>query len=204
MVAVFSSESGATRSSLLARACAGQQAAWSELVDLYGPLVAHWCRRHGVDVHGTADCLQEVFASVARSLGGFKPAGRGGAFRGWLWTITLNKLRDRARREGLHAAGQGGSTALRQLHELPTADRSVWEESSNDPTTAGEQVQLVRRAMKQVQQEFTARTWEIFTRSVIEQLPTHVVAEQFSITEATVRQIRSRVLRRLRQQMGDL
>lgn len=204
MPAVFSADSDSTRSSLLARACAGQQGAWGELVDLYGPLVAHWCRRQGLDVHATADCLQEVFAAVARSLGGFRPSGKSGAFRSWLWTITLNKLRDRARRSGLQTAGQGGSTALRQLQALPAVDSGLEEEASNEPTTSGDQIQLVRRAMQQVRDEFTARTWEIFTRSVIDQVATRVVAEQFSITDATVRQIRSRVLRRLRQQMGDL
>ncbi len=52
--------------------------------------------------------------------------------------------------------------------------------------------------------EFTERSWGIFERSVIDNVPTAVVAQQFQVTDATVRQIRSRILRRLRQQLGDL
>src|SRR5688500_9229018 len=79
---------GGTRLSLLARARARETTAWSELVRLYAPLVAHWCRRCGLDSHDAADCMQEVFAAVASSLGTYKPRDANGSFRAWLWTIT--------------------------------------------------------------------------------------------------------------------
>jgi len=59
-------------------------------------------------------------------------------------------------------------------------------------------------AISQVEAEFEQRTWQIFIRSVIDQTTTIVVADEFGITQPALRQIRSRVLRRIRQQLGDM
>ena len=88
---------------------------------------------------------------------------------------------------------------MRSLSEIP-------EEHSlpgDEPTSEVERTRLLVRAIAQMRGEFTQRSWEIFERSVLDNVPTSVVAEQFSVTEASVRQIRSRILRRLRQQLGD-
>ena len=81
--------SNATRSSLLQRAAQRDAQAWRELVDLYGPLVAHWCRRCQLDSHSAADCVQDVFASVAVALEQFQPKQSSGSFRAWLWMASL-------------------------------------------------------------------------------------------------------------------
>jgi RNA polymerase sigma-70 factor (ECF subfamily) len=195
-----SKSSGATRASLISRARHQQSEAWQELVDLYGPLVAHWCIRCGLDSHATADCMQDVFTSVAKSLDRFQSVKADGAFRGWLWTITLNKIRDHVRRDRKQTPGTGGSTALRKLNDHPERVCIPDEE----PSEAMELQRLVARGLAQVRSEFQPRTWAIFQRAVIDQLPTDAVANEFAVTSAAVRQVRSRVLRRLRQQLGDL
>ncbi|MDX1929043.1 MAG: sigma-70 family RNA polymerase sigma factor [Pirellulaceae bacterium] len=195
-----SKNSGATRMSLIARARGQQSAAWEELVELYGPLVAHWCSRCGLDSHTTADCVQEVFTAVARSLGRFEAAKASGAFRSWLWTIAANKIKDAVRKAKMQTPGAGGSTALQRLTELPDESSIPAEE----PSDADQLQAVVARGLEQVRAEFESRTWSIFQRTVIDQLPTDIVAKEFNITAATVRQIRSRVLRRLRMQLGDL
>lgn len=169
-------------------------------MQLYGPLIAHWCRRCGLDYQQAADGVQEVFAAVVRSLDSFQPQRASGAFRAWLWTITRNKVRDMHRRQNEQPQAQGGSLALANLQALcaPT------DSSEAEPTEDLQLSQLVARALKQVQAEFEPKTWSIFQRSVVDRLPTHLVAEQFQVTPATVRKVRSRVLHRLRQQMGDL
>src|SRR2546429_459226 len=99
--------SGSTSPSLLARARANQPAAWEQLVDLYAPLVYHWCRRAALGPEDTADVFQEVFRAVARNLSDFRREREGDTFRGWLRTITRNKVRDHYRRhqEGPQAIG---------------------------------------------------------------------------------------------------
>ena len=86
-----------TSPSLIDRVKANDADAWRRFVDLYGPLVFHWAKRLGLDDHASSDVLQEVFAAVAKAVGGFSQGGNGSSFRGWLWTITRNKVRDHHR-----------------------------------------------------------------------------------------------------------
>lgn len=213
------SRSDATRLSLISRARARQADAWCELVDLYGPLVAHWSRRCGFDSHASADCVQEVFTAVYKSLGSYQARRRAGSFRGWLWTITANKIRDRLRAQRPHDRARGGSSALLGLQSIvdphdpqdseleapgpgePEPEPGVPE---SEPTSSDDLRSLMSRAMEQVRAEFEENTWLIFLRSVVDQQSTQGVAEQFGVTPATVRKVRSRVMRRLRQQMGDI
>lgn len=197
---VSEAASGTTRASLLSRARSRDPDAWRELVELYGPLVAHWCYRCGLDSHSTADCVQDVFAAVAGALQRYEPKRASGAFRSWLWTISANKLRDVARRERRQVRPVGGSTALQRLRDI--SDAAVVPDE--EPSATRELERLAARGLEQVRAEFEPRSWAIFQRAVIDQLPTANVAAEFQITPAAVRQIRSRILRRLRQQLGDL
>ena len=94
------------------------------------------------------------------------------------------------------------------MHQVPapneTLDGYLDSELDTEPTDDGQTTALVKRAMNQVEADFEPRTWQVFTRSVIDQTATIVVADEFGITQAAVRQIRSRVLRRIRQQLGDI
>lgn len=194
------STSGETRTSLLQRASFHDAQAWRELVDLYGPLVAHWCRRCGVDVHSTADCLQDVFAAVAVSLPNFTPQRAAGSFRAWLWTITQNKLRDHFRRAARTSAAIGGSVAMQQM-QLVVDESSLLDE---EPTGDQELRQLTSCALAQIECEFETRTWTAFWRTVVDGVTTDQVARELSMTPASVRQSRSRILRRLRVQLGEV
>jgi RNA polymerase sigma-70 factor (ECF subfamily) len=185
---------------LLARARGRDDAAWREIVRLYAPLVAYWCRRCGLDSHDSADCVQEVFAAVAHSLASYEPRATSGAFRAWLWTITRNKVRDFCRRRKRQPQAEGGSAAHDALAEMPDPLAIPDEE----PSDAAQLDQLIRRGLEQVRGEFEATSWLSFWRSAIDGIPTATVAEQLGLTPAAVRQNRSRILRRLRQQLGDL
>jgi RNA polymerase sigma-70 factor, ECF subfamily len=194
-----SSGSG-TRASLIARVRHHEASAWDELVELYGPLIAHWCYRFDLDSHTTADCVQEVFGAIFRAIPNYQALNRHGAFRGWLWTITRNKVRDQLRRQRAQSTPQGGTSAMVRLSEIPDID----ELSDEEPSSPAELQSLAARAFDQIRSEFETRSLAIFTRSVIDQVATPLVASEFQVQPATVRQVRSRILRRLRQQLGDL
>jgi RNA polymerase sigma-70 factor (ECF subfamily) len=74
----------------------------------------------------------------------------------------------------------------------------------DEPTGDLQLQQLTARALAQVQSEFESRTWQAFWRSVVDGIATSEVAQELIMSEATVRQSRSRILRRLRQQLGDV
>jgi RNA polymerase sigma-70 factor (ECF subfamily) len=144
--------------------------------------------------------VQEVFAVVMGKLGDFQHQATGGGFRAWLWTITHNKLREHYRRERHEALAEGGSSAQRRMNALADVNSL----SDDDPTDDVQLAQLLRRAMTQVEGEFEAGTWRAFWRTVIDAVPTNVVAAELGVSAAAIRQSRSRVLRRLREQMGVL
>ena len=74
----------------------------------------------------------------------------------------------------------------------------------DEPTGDLQLQQLTSRALAQVQSEFETRTWQAFWRSVVDGITTSEVAQELNMSDATVRQSRSRILRRLRQQLGDV
>src|SRR5438067_2522351 len=61
--------------SLLLRVQANQAGAWERLVELYAPLVYHWCRRAQLGPEDTADLFQEVFRAVAGHIAEFRRDG---------------------------------------------------------------------------------------------------------------------------------
>ena len=174
-----------------------EPAAWSRLVETFGPIVYRWCRGSGVDPEDASDLVQDVFASVARGVGDFQRQKPGGSFRGWLATITRNRVRDHFRRVARREAAAGGTDALQQLQRhAESLDSSICAESAHAP--------LVRRVLESVRGEFQPATWDAFWMATVEGRPTDVVAQATGLAHASVYQAKSRVLRRLRQRMEEL
>jgi RNA polymerase sigma-70 factor (ECF subfamily) len=188
-------------SSLLLRLRANDPAAWDRLVALYAPLVLHWCRRWDLQDPDAADVLQEVLQAVATHLDGFRRDKPGDTFRGWLRTITHNKVRDHFRRLGREPGGAGGTEAQKRLAELPAPSS---EEVTEDSAEAGARRELFHRALGLIRGRFEERTWQAFWRTAVEGQATRDVAADLHMTPGAVRVARCRVLQRLREELGDL
>jgi RNA polymerase sigma-70 factor, ECF subfamily len=174
--------------------------AWSELVELYGPLVESWSAKAGLVPTAREDVAQEVFLSVLRSINRFDPTIPGATFRGWLWRITRNViLKSLARPE---PCPTGGSTANAGLAEI--AD--PWPDTSehDPPTDPSETTLVLQRAIAQIKPRIEPQTWQAFWHTVVLGQTTAKVAESLGMTRPAVRKAKSRTLRRLRQQLGDL
>ncbi len=188
-----------TRSSFLRRVRAHEPQAWGEFVDLYGPLVFAWCRRSGLDSPDAADVTQDVFIAVDRAIGRFESGGVEGALRGWLCTITHNKIRDLHRKRGRQFPAAGGTTMQVRLNELPDPlSESIVGVPGGNPISS-----LYRRALCMVREEVAENTWQAFWRATVEQQETSAIAEELGMTPNGVRQAKSRVLRRLRERLCD-
>ncbi len=109
-----------TSASLLQRAQQGEAEGWHRLAQVYGPLVYAWARRSGCQAADAADIMQETFAAVAKALPTFDHQRPNATFRGWLWTITRNKIRDQARLDQANAVG--GTEAQLRLDQVADAD----------------------------------------------------------------------------------
>ena len=187
-----------TSLSLLKRARANDQQAWIRMTTLYRPLVAFWCRQAHCPDAEVEDVIQEIFTAVAVGLGRFRHDRPGDSFRGWLRGITRKQVFLYFRRNQGRPQPEGGSDALGRLQELPDPLSGSAEDE------AAEVSQWYRRAVEQVRGEFEERTWHMFWRTAIEGRTTSALAEELQVTPAAVRQAKSRVLRRLKEEMGEL
>jgi RNA polymerase sigma-70 factor (ECF subfamily) len=188
-----------TSRGLLDRVKADDEAAWHRLVDLYAPLVYRWCRRSNLKEQDAADVFQDVFQAVAAHIGGFHKEKPGDTFRGWLRTITRNKLNDHFRKWGREPAGEGGTEArirLTNLAAVVPADEDESEEAQADTS-------LVRRALALIRSEFEPRTWQAFWLTSVEGRTAAQVSGELNMSVGAVRVAKSRVLRRLREELGD-
>ena len=93
----------------------------------------------------------------------------------------------------------GGSVARERFLAIPDGDASSAAETGNQ-----EKAILVNRVLDLIRNEFEDRTWQAFWRVTVECQPSDMVAESLEMTPAAVRQAKSRVLRRLREEMQQL
>ena len=191
---------GSTSSSLVGRAKTHEQEAWTRLVRLYGPLVALWLRQGRLQPADANDVFQAVFVPVAKGIGQFHKDRPGDSFRGWLRVIVRNQLADHFRQRRGQPVAVGGSEAHRQIQEL--ADPG--EEPQDAPDEASAVRQLRLRALEMIRAEFEDRTWQAFWRVTVDGQSPKEVAQELGVTPSAVRLAKSRVLRRLREEQGDL
>jgi RNA polymerase sigma-70 factor (ECF subfamily) len=188
---------------LLVRLQAMEDGAWRSLDHVYGPVVLGWCCGAGLRLEDATDVKQEVFRSVARAITDFRRDKPGDSFRGWLWRITQNKLRDFLRRRRQEPVAAGGTTFQQQLQEIPlggAADDESLPPGPSDEETGG----IFGRALELVRSEFAENTWQAFWRvTVAEQAPAEVAAA-LGMSAGAVYVAKSRVLRRLREEFGAL
>jgi RNA polymerase sigma-70 factor (ECF subfamily) len=192
--------SSAMPSSLLQRLRGGEPEAWQRLLHLYEPLVRQWGRLAGLSAEDAADVAQEVFQAVARHVADFRRERPGDSFRGWLWTIVHNKIRDLLRRRRHSVQAAGGTSAQEQLARLPDPDSL----DADPPPPAAEARSLCQRALALLQSEFEERTWRAFWMTAVEDRRPADVAAALGVSVGAVYIARSRVLRRLREEFGEL
>lgn len=186
--------------SLLDRARAQDQFAWSRVVHLYSPLVYRWCRAAGLQPADADDVGQQVFAAVARNLRAFRRDRPGDTFRGWLHTITHHRLCDHARERTRHATFQPGSKWEATV-AAPSEPNSVCSAAF---APKEEERLLFRRALDLLRAEFKETTWRAFVLVIVEQRAPSDVADEVGISLDAVYTAKSRVLKRLREEFADL
>ncbi|HVS37531.1 MAG TPA: sigma-70 family RNA polymerase sigma factor [Gemmataceae bacterium] len=195
------SDSRRTSRSLLQRARDKEPDAWQRLVALYDPLVRHWCKRAGVATQDVDDVVQEVFAKAFASLQAFRHSEPSDTFRGWLHGVTRHRVLEHFRRVRRQIAAAGGSDAQGLMQNQPDLHDGWAAPDEEEKSLNG---QLYRRALEFIRGEFEPRTWQLFWRSVVDGLPTASVAAELGVSAAAVRQARSRILRRIREETAGL
>ena len=175
--------------------------AWGEFVAAYSPLIRREARRKGMQGADADDLEQEVFRAVAvaegRSGTGYDPAR--GSFRGWLGRIARNLAVNALVRRGRHPRGTGDTRVALLLEEQPAREVAQLADSEAD-----QRARLLLRASEQVRGEFSAAAWQAFWRTGVEGRAAPEVASELGLTVGSVYNARSRVMARLRREVGRL
>jgi RNA polymerase sigma-70 factor (ECF subfamily) len=188
-----------TSSSLLMRVKGRDPDAWQRLVKLYGPLVYRWAREAGLQDSDAADVMQEVFRAISAAIEDYRHDRPGDRFRGWVWTITRNKVRDHFRQRANQPEARGGTTAHIQIQQTPKLPSEEPEDTEATAIT-----NLPRRALALIRGEFQEHTWQAFWRVAVAGDKPADVAEDLGMSVGAVYTAKSRVFRRVREELGEL
>jgi len=189
-------ESPLTRASLLVQIRDGtNHAAWREFVDLYGPVVYGFARKRGLQDADAADLMQDVLRSVSSAIGRLDYDRKQGTFRGWLFTITRNKVFNFLSARRIRPQASGDSATNRILNSEPDGH------DGSDTWELEYQRRLASLAMDRVKGEFQENTWKAFWLTSVESVPAADAAKQLRMSPGAIYVAKSRVLARLKDEV---
>jgi RNA polymerase sigma-70 factor (ECF subfamily) len=189
------SDAAATRLSLLIRLRdARDEGAWSQFVELYAPLVYAFARKQGLQDADAADITQDVLQAVSGGIRKLDYDPRRGSFRGWLFTVVRNKLRNFLAAQKRPGRGSGDSDAQHRLQELPAReeDQTAWWDQEYER-------QVFSWAAEQVRGSFQESTWQAFWQTAVEGKTGPEVARTLGLSVAAVYLAKGRVMARLKE-----
>ena len=126
---------------LLQRAAAGNQSAWRDLVGLYAPRVFAMAQSRCRNAHIAEDITQGVFATLCAKLGTDEYREQG-KFEAWLFRVTMNRVRDLARK---------ATRTTRILGNRVEVDDDLDASASNAPHAASnDKLDTLREALAQL------------------------------------------------------
>ncbi|TWU44752.1 RNA polymerase sigma factor [Rubripirellula tenax] len=186
-----------TRGSLLLRIRSHEdQAAWSEFVEIYLPLIYAYARKQGLQDADASDVAQDVLTSINGAISRFDYDPKQGKFRGYLFTVTRNQI-GKSWKKKVGSAGSGNTAVHQMLEQVadPAGDPADDEEHWNQQ----HQQRLMQWASEKVQAEVTPATWQAFELTSIANQKAQTVAETLGLSVGAVYIAKSRVIKRIRE-----
>jgi len=192
-------ESPLTRASLLVRIRDGaNHAAWQEFVNLYGRVIYGFARKQGLQDADAADLMQDVLRSVSSAIGRLNYDRNQGTFRGWLFTITRNKVFNFLSARRIRPRGSGDSATNRLLDSQPGGSEG------SDAWELEYQRRVASLAMDHIKSEFQEKTWQAFWFTAVDGISAQEAAKQLHMSSGAVYVAKSRVLARLKDEVEAL
>jgi RNA polymerase sigma-70 factor (ECF subfamily) len=187
-----------TRPSLLVRIADPLDVeSWRTFVDTYAPLIYRHARNKGLQDADAADVTQEVLTEVARAIRAFEYQPARGRFRDWLWTVThrvLVRFFQKCSRRAAAVTGRIAQESLERIEAPPP--EAEW--------TAAFHAQVLKVALERARPRFEPTTWRAFQRTWLDNLPAGEVARELAVPIETVYIAKSRVLKRLEEEVRML
>ena len=171
---------------------------WRKLTHIYLPLIRYWLGRVPGLPDEADDLAQEVLVVLLGELPSFERQ-RSGSFRAWLRQITVNRIRTFSGESGkrpLAGLGEEADHLVCQLED-PNSDLSRQWDRDHDK-------HVFQKLLALVQPDFEPNTWRAFVHCAIKGAAAAEVAQEMGLSECAVIQAKFRVLKRLREEAGEL
>jgi len=192
-------DSPLTRASLLVQLRdATNHEAWHEFVRLYSPIVYGFARKRGLQDADAADLMQDVMRSVSKAIQRLDYDRRQGMFRGWLFTITRNKIFNHLSAKRIRPQASGDENTNRLLESQPDGN------DGSDDWEMEYQRRLAAIAMDRIRGEFQENTWQAFRLTAIEGVAAAEAAKKVGMSPGAIYVAKSRVLARLKEEVDVL
>jgi RNA polymerase sigma-70 factor (ECF subfamily) len=175
----------------------GDQKAWAEFVEQYGPRIYSWCRRWDLQEADAQDVTQNVLLRLAQKLHEFSydPSR---SFRAWLKTLTQHAWSDFVESRKRGGMGSGDSQVLRLLGSLEAREDLLARLDGEFDR------ELLEQAIALVRLRVAPQTWEAFRLTAIEGLSGAEAAERIPMQVAQVFVARRRVQKMLQAELERL
>ena len=187
-----------TSESLIQRVLgANNEAAWHELVRVYRPVIYRLARHGGLGHEAAEDVTQTVWLSVSQALPNWEPREDGPRFRSWLSRVTRNAVLNALARSKPDR-GAGSTSIVERLQAHPDSD------SLKETLEREARLEVIRYAAGLIQNEFSEKTWSIFTATSVTGRSADEIARELECSLGSVYASRCRVMARLRQKVEEL
>ena len=171
--------------------------AWSQFVEIYGPLVHRYGMRKGLQDADATDLVQDVLTEVCKSIQRFDYDPKVGRFRNWFFVIARRTLASRLRNRHRQVTGSGDTRTMNVLSEHPS-------EQETDRWEMEYQQYVFSWASNQVRNEFREKTWHAFWHTSVDGIAPSEVAQRLGMSIGAVYVAKNRVITRLREKIRFL
>jgi RNA polymerase sigma-70 factor, ECF subfamily len=170
---------------------------WARLCEIYQPLIRRWIGRIPGLSDEAGDLVQETLAVMVRALPQFRRQQLG-SFRAWLRQVTVNHVRNHRRQMRRRpVVGLDPSDAFLDRLADPGSDLARQWDLDHDR-------HVFQKLQSALHAEFAPTTWEAFRRYALDGMPAAQVAAELGLSVNAVTLAKSRILKRLREEAGDL
>jgi RNA polymerase sigma-70 factor, ECF subfamily len=171
---------------------------WRRLIDVYSPLIKRWLLGFGMSQADADDLSQDVLQAMLREVANFQHNGHSGAFRRWLRTTMVHRLKGfwRNRKTEAQLNGWDAEKILVRMED-PNSDPNLFWDLEHDRF-------VVHKLLQLVETQFSSTTWKAFCRQLLDGCSAGSVADELGISVNAVLIAKSRVLQALRHEAKGL
>lgn len=167
------------------------------VIRIYGPYLRSICRsRLSLSVEDAEDVTQDALFRILRNLPELEVRSQPGSFRAWVTQALQWSVRDWASRYRQGQPGPVGGTDHLRLIDLVAAP-----DFSDDGQSRT--LRLVRDVIAMIKTDCAPQTWRAFELFAIEGRSAAEVGELLGQSAGWVRGVKARIVRRLREELGN-